>query len=394
MVVLGYAPVPDITRKVTPDIKMPSKSMLGLIDLGLGKNRLGGSALAQAFNQLGNETPDVDDPKLLKNAFLAAQKMINEGLILALHDRSDGGLITAVAEMCLASRCGFSVSIPDAAAALANLFGEELGFVIELEEENRMRIWEVCNQFNIPIDTIGFTLKSPSCRVNAMNTGEELFRSTTMELRCWWEATSAKIEELQITLACAEEESRGHQTALPGMEKASSYQLSFTPEATPLEILNANDKPALLGGITVSQALLSPTRQWPILIRALIVALKHSGDFHLLHGISLNSGGGATKILHVGRGGIVYKKDMPEPPSIFRLIQIESGEKWRDMYQSFNCGVGLDVVGADDPRFKQTLEAVSVSSEVKLYELGVCQASSDGANHVALETPYGRFDDY
>lgn len=242
LVMLGYAPVPDITKKVTPDIKRPGESALALIDLGQGKNRLGGSALVQAFDQLGDESPDVENPKLLKNAFLAVQQMIDEGLILSLHDRSDGGLITAVAEMCMASRCGFSVSIPHAADALASLFGEELGFVIELGTESEKRVFEICESFEVPISKIGITLDSTTCSVDAKDTGE-LFRSTTMELRCWWEATSAKIEGLQMNSACAEEEHSGHGDQLPSIGTAPSYQLSFTPVATLPEVLEADNKP-------------------------------------------------------------------------------------------------------------------------------------------------------
>lgn len=244
LVILGYAPVSDITKKVTPDIKKPGASSLALIDLGQGKNRLGGSALAQAFNQLGDKSPDVENPKLLKNAFLAVQQMIGEGLILSLHDRSDGGLITAVAEMCMASRCGFNVSIPHAAEALAVLFGEEPGFVIELETVNEKRIVEICESFEVPISTIGITLDSTSCVVDAKDAGE-LFRSTVMELRSWWEATSAKIEELQMNSACAEEEYSGHEDQLPGIGTAPSYQLSFAPVETLPEVLEASDKPCV-----------------------------------------------------------------------------------------------------------------------------------------------------
>lgn len=81
LVILGYAPVPDITSVCTPDIKRPGKSSLGFIDLGNGKNRLGGSSLAQVFGQIGNTSPDVDDPTLLACAFRAIQEAIKSGLI-------------------------------------------------------------------------------------------------------------------------------------------------------------------------------------------------------------------------------------------------------------------------------------------------------------------------
>ncbi|MEK7638751.1 MAG: phosphoribosylformylglycinamidine synthase [Patescibacteria group bacterium] len=242
LVILGYAPVPDITKKVTPDIKKPGEGALALIDLGQGKNRLGGSALAQAFNQLGNEPPDVENPTLLKNAFLAVQQMIDEGLILALHDRSDGGLITAVAEMCMASQCGFSVSIPHAASALRSLFGEELGFVIELTTKNEKRIFEICESFGVTISMIGITQGNTTCSVDAKDTGE-LWRSTTTELRSWWETTSHQIERIQMNPACADEEYSGYKAELRSIDQVPSYQLSFTPAATLLEVLEARDSP-------------------------------------------------------------------------------------------------------------------------------------------------------
>lgn len=241
LVVLGYAPVPDITRKVTPDIKMPGKSVLGLIDLGLGKNRLGGSALAQAFNQLGDETPDVENPKLLADAFRAVQQMINKGLVLSLHDRSDGGLITAVAEMCMASRCGFHLNIKKQETALAELFSEELGFVIEMRIGNEKQVQTICESYSVPFSLIGRPWSFGVCIIYADN--RVVFRYGINKLRLWWESTSYEIEKLQMNPACAEEEYCGHQTVFPGIEKASSYQLSFTPEATPPEILNATDKP-------------------------------------------------------------------------------------------------------------------------------------------------------
>ncbi|MBC8413244.1 phosphoribosylformylglycinamidine synthase, partial [bacterium] len=96
LVISAYVTCPDITKVITPDIKQPGKSHLMLIDLGMGKNRLGGSSLAQVYSQIGNDCPDVDDPALLKSAFRAVQSMIDKGIILSGHDRSDGGLITTI----------------------------------------------------------------------------------------------------------------------------------------------------------------------------------------------------------------------------------------------------------------------------------------------------------
>jgi phosphoribosylformylglycinamidine synthase len=244
LVVLGYAPVPDITKKVTPDIKKPGESNLYIIDLGKGQDRLGGSALAQAFNQLGNESPDVDNPKLLKDAFLVVQKMIGEGIVLALHDRSDGGLITAVAEMCMASRCGFELYAETHEHALAELFSEEPGFVLEVLPESEDWVVETCEAFGVPCSLIGKTRDDGQCQAFASFLSNELlFDENISTLRGWWEATSHEIEKLQMNPTCADEEYRGHRADLLNVEMYPAYRIEFVVKATSDRILNAPDKP-------------------------------------------------------------------------------------------------------------------------------------------------------
>lgn len=152
-----------------------------------------------------------------------------------------------------------------------------------------------------------------------------------------------------------------------------------------------HSKPALLEDMTVAQALLSPTRQWAILIKILLDMLKADGKFHLLHGISLNSGGGATKVRNLGVGGINYYKRMPTPPAIFQLIQQESKESWARTFEGLNCGVGLDVIGAAG--LLPYLKRVEQETHVRLFDtLGVCEAGGNPtSNNVTLETPYGTF---
>lgn len=145
----------------------------------------------------------------------------------------------------------------------------------------------------------------------------------------------------------------------------------------------------LLTGMAVDRALISPTRHWAILIKIFLDKLKERGQMHLLHGISMNTGGGATKISHVGKG-IFYAKEMPIPPPIFQIIQRESGEVWRDMFKGANCGVGLDVVG--DEKLSDVLHEVREETGVALYKLGDCGVWEGEGNKVKLETPYGTFD--
>ncbi|MCK5320029.1 hypothetical protein KAJ61_01425 [Candidatus Parcubacteria bacterium] len=154
-----------------------------------------------------------------------------------------------------------------------------------------------------------------------------------------------------------------------------------------------NDKPKMLNGMTVSEAILSPTRQWAIVIKRIIKKLKEKNKLSLLHGISMNTGGGATKIGHVG-SGILYRKTMPKVPLIFKLIKEESEDSWRNMFETFNCGVGIDVVGENNPEFSKILKEVSEEIHVEMFDLGVCEQFKRKKNKIELETPYGFFNNY
>jgi phosphoribosylformylglycinamidine cyclo-ligase len=147
-----------------------------------------------------------------------------------------------------------------------------------------------------------------------------------------------------------------------------------------------DDKVPELGGATVSEALLSPTRQWAIVIKMLVEELEKLSARHLLHGLVINTGGGASKCLHIGKG-ITYTKHMPKAPPLFQLIQSETGESWENMLTTFNCGIGVDVIGAPDcqQRLKAALNAVTCRSGVEYYKLGDCKKSNDGKNRVIIE---------
>lgn len=144
--------------------------------------------------------------------------------------------------------------------------------------------------------------------------------------------------------------------------------------------------------MSVGEALLSPTRQWAIVIKTLISILKEKNALHMLHGISMNTGGGATKISHVGSGGLIYIKNMPAPPLLFVLIQNESGEKWENMYRSFNCGIGIDVVGENTDIFQEAIVEASQICNIKSYHLGGVVKGETESNQVWLSTPFGDFE--
>jgi phosphoribosylformylglycinamidine synthase len=231
----AYASMPDITRVVTPDLKCPGESRLLLLNLAPGKQRLGGSALAQAFGQVGNESPDVDDPQLLKRAFLTVQDLIAAGLVLAGHDRSDGGLITTVAEMVIAGNCGARVALEEAGDPMSLLFAEELGLVIEVRLRDEDRVKSCLQAAAVPFRLLGETGKER--RVVIGQGKKVLLDVATPELLSWWEEISDRIEMLQMNPACAREQTGGHDRPGP------AYHLSFDPQPTPEPILLRDKKP-------------------------------------------------------------------------------------------------------------------------------------------------------
>jgi phosphoribosylformylglycinamidine synthase len=139
LVITGFARVGDVRRTLTPQIKLDrGNSMLWLIDLGAGRDRLGGSSLTQVFNRSGGVPPDLDDAKRLKALFDLIQEANAGGLLLAYHDRSDGGVITTLLEMAFAGHCGLEIHLDGwAEATLRALFNEELGAVVQVAEANR-----------------------------------------------------------------------------------------------------------------------------------------------------------------------------------------------------------------------------------------------------------------
>ncbi len=147
LIVSAFAPVADVRRHLTPQLRrVASGSRLLLLDLGEGANRLGGSCLAQVFDRNGGEVPDLDNPDSLQRFFAAIQSLAAKGLVLAYHDRSDGGLLATVAEMMFAGRLGASLQLPASDRdRLGMLFSEELGAVIQVADD---RLAEACAELD------------------------------------------------------------------------------------------------------------------------------------------------------------------------------------------------------------------------------------------------------
>ncbi|MBW2368401.1 MAG: phosphoribosylformylglycinamidine synthase [Deltaproteobacteria bacterium] len=236
LVISTYATMADIRKVATPDIKQPGNSILVFIDPAEGKTRMGGSALAQVTRQVGNTIPDLDNPQFLKNAFHAIQDAIASDLILAGHDRSDGGLVTTLLEMAFSGNCGLDVRLEGKHTALAGLFSEELGLVFECTESNLARIQSDLTDRGITHTVIGKSTPEKQIRIRY---NDEIVLDEKMQvLRSWWEETSYQLERVQMNPDCAEAE----RDAIYD-RKGPSYHLSFQPLQTPEALLSRSDKP-------------------------------------------------------------------------------------------------------------------------------------------------------
>lgn len=238
LVITPYALMPDVTLKVTPEFKVQGNQLL-FIDLGLGETRLGGSALAQVYQQLGDECPDVEDTDMLARAFEVIQDLISEGLIESLHDRSDGGLIVTLVEMAIAGGYGANIDLVGLEDnTIAHLFNEELGLVLEVSPKNQETVQRRLHDARLYGERIG-EVGSWDGVVSISYGGELVIYRPVQELRADWEDTSMHLDELQTNPGCVAEEFSIIKDAQP----RPNWQLSFEPRATSPFTLVHPDKP-------------------------------------------------------------------------------------------------------------------------------------------------------
>ena len=230
LIISAFAPVTDVRKTLTPALRNDQgESALILVDLGQGKHRLGGSALAQVYATLGNESPDVNDPSVLKGFFEALQKLNNEGLILAYHDRSDGGLLVTMMEMAFAGHVGLDIQLQGVGHdPLAVLFSEELGAVLQVKLDDSACVIERLG--DIPgIRNHVHRLGRP--------TGDDSFnfrhRTTTVlngartHFQRQWSETSWQIQTLRDEPDCAREE---YERILDVNDPGLNTLLGFDPQ--------------------------------------------------------------------------------------------------------------------------------------------------------------------
>ncbi len=205
VIISAFAPIASSQKTLTPQLDLTIETSLILIDLGEGNNRLGGSAFAQVFNQVGNESPDIK-PEQLQRLFGAIQTLRDEGKILAYHDRSDGGLFATVCEMAFASRCGLTINVGTLEGSLlAELFNEELGVVIQVPQTDRD---EIMKSLKTILHTGIYDIGSPQVDQSiAIYEGKsKMYQNSRSKLERWWSETSYVLQKMRDNPECADQE--------------------------------------------------------------------------------------------------------------------------------------------------------------------------------------------
>ncbi len=251
LVVSAFAPVADVRRTLTPQLATcAGDTELVLVDLGGGRNRLGGSALAQVHSQVGHEAPDLDDPAKLKAFFAAIQQLNDEGRLLAYHDRSDGGLFATLCEMAFAGRCGLTVYLDNLAfdarhldvdgherqsdglagnlheRVLAALFNEELGAVLQVRREERDAVMAVLREAGLSAESQVIGHPNAEGQLRFILDGKPVLAERRVDLHRAWSEVTHHIQRLRDNPSCADQE---YDRILDEGDPGLSVELTFDP---------------------------------------------------------------------------------------------------------------------------------------------------------------------
>jgi len=242
LIVSGFASVKDVRKTLTPLLHTEEDTVLLLLDLGRGQDRLGGSVLTQVYAQTGSITPDVDNAKDLRATFTALQDLNEKGLLCAYHDRSDGGLFTSLVEMAFASRSGLEIDLSNLNTNnLKALFSEELGAVLQVKRSDLKAVYNAFADAGVNnlLTEVGQLIKEDKILIKRNN--EVVYQRARSELNRIWSATSWKMQSLRDNPACAQEE---YDRILDVNDPGIAPVLSFAPKddvAAPY--LNVGNRP-------------------------------------------------------------------------------------------------------------------------------------------------------
>lgn len=224
LIVTAFAPVTDVRKTLTPELRTDiADTVLVLVDLGRGQQRLGASALAQVYGAIGNVAPDVDAASL-KAFFNGVQSLNAKGLLLAYHDRSDGGLLATVAEMSFAARCGVTLELDAQGEVLPALFNEELGAVLQVRRADLAAVQAAFGELAAFVRPVGVLAPDEAFSIHVgANT---VFAATRAELQQAWSETSFRMQSLRDNADCAAQEFALIDSRDEGLQVALSYDVN------------------------------------------------------------------------------------------------------------------------------------------------------------------------
>ncbi len=226
LIVSAFAPVLDCRQTLTPQLRTnQGETALIVIDLGLGKNRLGGSALAQVYGQMVRDAPDAPDAALLKSFFNIIQSLNEQGLLLAYHDRSDGGLFTTVCEMAFAGHAGVTVHLDTLGEyPCSALFNEELGAVVQTRMADKQAVLEALEQAGLGECSHACGTLNNTDHIVFTHHGNTILSDTRVTLHRAWSETSYRMQSLRDNPACAQQE---YDALLDAADPGLNVKLSF-----------------------------------------------------------------------------------------------------------------------------------------------------------------------
>ena len=244
LVVSAFTSLSDVRKTVTPQLVNKPNTLLLLADPGNGKSRLGASVLAQVYGQVGNDCPDVDDVQNFAGFISAVQECIDRQLILACHDRSDGGLIVTIAEMCFAGHCGAELLLQSADNAVASvLFNEEIGVVLQIDATSLDQVRQIFASHNASelLSEIGNVTSRTELKIQ-LDEQDVLNMPLTDIKRLWWE-TSFQMQKQRDNPLCADQE---FALVCDANDPGISVKLSFDPSENNVAVLSERPKLAIL----------------------------------------------------------------------------------------------------------------------------------------------------
>ncbi|KKK12220.1 hypothetical protein ARAM_002421 [Aspergillus rambellii] len=248
LVISAFAPVENFRKTWTPALRHPEDvgdTVLMFVDLSFGRKALGGSALAQVFNQVGSECPDIRDIEIFKDFFDATQQLQDAGIVLAYHDRSDGGLFTTLAEMMFAGRCGVEIMLDNicpaynTASIVESLFNEELGAVFQVRKEHEIQFrscFATCGPPAGLIHKIGRVSERPKQNLAIYHKASLVYRNTRASLQQTWATTSYHMQKMRDNPSCADQE---FANILDDTDPGLSWNPTFDPKDRALPFLTS-----------------------------------------------------------------------------------------------------------------------------------------------------------